>query len=103
MANIGTFKKTGDNFEGEIFTVTLDLQNVRIVAEATVDSDNAPTHRVFVGRAEIGAAWAKTSSAGRNYLSVTLDDPSFTNAINANLFENDDGATFKLVWTRPRP
>jgi hypothetical protein len=40
-------------------------------------NDNAPSHRVFVGRAEIGAAWPKRSTEGRDYLSVKLDDPSF--------------------------
>jgi uncharacterized protein (DUF736 family) len=41
---------------------------------------------VFVGRAEIGAAWSKRSSEGRDYLSVKLDDPSFTNPIFASPF-----------------
>ena len=66
MATIGTFKKTGNNeFNGEIVTLSLQTKNVRIVPEARATGENAPSHRVFVGRAEIGAAWSKTSNEGR--------------------------------------
>ena len=54
----------------------------------------------FFGRAEIGAAWSKQSKRGRDYLSVKLDDPSFTGPIYANLVE--DGETFALIWSRSR-
>ncbi len=85
MANIGTFKKSGPEFQGEIVTLSLQTKGVRIVPETTRASENAPSHRVYVGRAEIGAAWSKRSSEGRDYLSVKLDDPSFTVPIYANL------------------
>ena len=78
MANIGTFKKSGNEFQGEIVTLSVQAKGVRIVPEANRTNDNAPSHRVFVGRAEIGAAWSKRSSEGRDYLSLKLDDPSFT-------------------------
>jgi uncharacterized protein (DUF736 family) len=71
------------------------------VPEAS-DNENAPSHRVFVGRAEIGAAWTKTSNEGREYLSVKLDDPSFTAPIFANLFDDEDGKSFNLIWSRAR-
>ena len=100
MANIGTFKKSGDDFQGEIVTLSLQSRGVRIVPETSRVSDNAPSHRVYVGRAEIGAAWSKRSSEGRDYLSVKLDDPSFTAPIYANLVE--DGDTFTLIWSRSR-
>jgi uncharacterized protein (DUF736 family) len=57
---------------------------------------------VFVGRAEIGAAWSKCSTEGRDYLSVKLDDPSFTQPIYANLFDAEDGAGYSLIWSRSR-
>jgi uncharacterized protein (DUF736 family) len=60
---------------------------------------NAPSHRVFVGRAEIGAAWPKRASEGRDYLSVKLDDPSFNAPIFANLFDGEDD-TYNLIWSR---
>ncbi|MEH6758904.1 MAG: DUF736 domain-containing protein [Parasphingorhabdus sp.] len=102
MANIGTFKKTGNDYRGEIVTVMLQKKNVTIVPEDASENENAPTHRVFVGRAEIGAAWTKTSSEGRGYLSVKLDDPSFTAPIFANLFDDEDGKTYNLIWSRAR-
>ena len=65
MATIGTFKKSGNEFTGEIVTLSLQTKNVRIVPESRQVGENAPSHRVFVGRAEIGAGWSKTSIARR--------------------------------------
>ena len=101
MANIGTFKKTGNDYTGEIITLSVQAKKVRIVPEANRVNDNAPSHRVFVGRAEIGAAWDKRSNEGRDYLSVKLDDPSFTAPIYANLFDDENEDTFSLIWSRP--
>ena len=101
MANIGTFTKTSDGYKGEIVTMSVQQKNVRIVPEAS-DNENAPSHRVFVGRAEIGAAWTKRSNEGRDYLSVKLDDPSFTAPIFANLFDDEDGKSYNLIWSRAR-
>ena len=102
MANIGSFKKVGGDFQGEIVTLSVQTKNVRIVPETSRASDNAPSHRVYVGRAEIGAAWSKRSGEGREYLSVKLDDPSFNAPIYANLFDDEDGETFTLIWSRSR-
>jgi uncharacterized protein (DUF736 family) len=101
MANIGTFTKTAQGYTGEIVTMSVQQKKVRIEAETDVQNDKAPTHRVFVGRAEIGAGWAKQSNEGRDYLSLKLDDPSFTAPIYANLFDDEDGKTFNLIWSRP--
>ena len=103
MANIGTFKKAGDNnFTGEIVTMSLQKKNVTIVAEEASDNENAPSHRVFVAKAEIGACWQKTSKEGRDYLSIKLDDPSFNAPIFASLFADDDGEVHNLIWSRGR-
>ena len=83
MATIGTFKKTGSEYVGEIVTLSVQAKAVRIVPEDSTPNENAPSHRVFVGRAEIGAAWSKRSTEGRDYLSLKLDDPSFTQPIYA--------------------
>jgi len=101
MANIGSFKKVNSEFQGEIVTLSVQTKGVRIVPEANRANDNAPSHRVYVGRAEIGAAWAKKSNEGRAYLSVKLDDPSFTAPIFANLFDDEDGEGYTLIWSRP--
>src|SRR5258708_11467000 len=100
MATIGSFKKSSSNeFQGEIVTLSVQAKGVRIVPETSRTSDNAPSHRVFAGKAEIGAAWSKRSSEGRDYLSVKLDDPSFTTPIYANLFDDEGGETFSLIWS----
>ena len=102
MANIGSFKKSGNEYQGEIVTLSVQTKGVRIVPEANRSNDNAPSHRVFVGRAEIGAAWSKQSNEGRDYLSLKLDDPSFTSPIFANLFDDEPGEGYSLIWSRSR-
>ena len=102
MANIGSFKKVGNEFQGQIATLTMQAKNVRIVPDQRATGENAPSHRVLVGRAEIGAAWSKRSNEGRDYLSVKLDDPSFTAPIYANLVEDEEGDGFGLIWSRPQ-
>jgi uncharacterized protein (DUF736 family) len=102
MANIGFFKKSGSEFQGEIVTLSVQTKNVRIVPETNRANDNAPSHRVYVGRAEIGAAWSKRSNEGRDYLSVKLDDPSFNAPIYANLFDDEDSDGYTLIWSRAR-
>ena len=101
MATIGTFKKSGNEFSGEIVTLSLQAKKVRITPDTRASSENAPSHRVFVGRVEIGAAWAKQSNEGRNYLGLKLDDPSFTAPIYANLVEDEDEEGYSLIWSRP--
>jgi Protein of unknown function (DUF736) len=50
MANIGAFKKSGQEFQGEIVTLSLQTKGVRIVPETDRTNDNTPSHRVYVGR-----------------------------------------------------
>ncbi len=102
MATIGTFKKAGTEIQGEIVTLSVQTKNVRIVPEANRANDNAPSHRIYVGRAEIGAGWTKRSAEGRDYISVKLDDPSFSAPIYANLFDDEGGDGYTLIWSRSR-
>lgn len=99
MATIGTFTRSGDGFSGSVTTLTLDTK----VQLKPVDksSDKAPDFRILAGRAEIGAAWKKTSTENRSYLSVRLDDPSLPAPILANLCEMENGE-FDLIWSRPQ-
>ena len=104
MATIGTFKKSANEYVGEIVTLSVQAKNVRIIPEEDRANDNAPSHRVFVGRVEIGAAWSKRSNEGRDYLSLKLDDPSFTAPIYANLFddtviEGEESYSLCLLYT----
>lgn len=99
MAKIGSFRQVSGELRGQIVTLSVQAKSVRIVADEQA-SGNAPSHRVFVGEAEVGAAWSKRTSDERPYLSVKLDDPSFVAPIFAQLFTGDDGE-YDLVWTRP--
>ena len=101
MANICSFKKVNSEFQGEVVTLSLQAKGVRIVPETNRSKDSAPSHRIFVGRVEIGAAWQQRSEAGRDYLKVKLDDPSYTTPIFANLFDDEDGEGYTLIWSRP--
>lgn len=100
MTAIGTFKKSGNDYTGDIVTLSLQAKDVRIIAQENNGNENAPSHRVLVGEVEIGAAWTKRSSEGRPYLALELDDPSFTAAIYANLIEEYGTETFSLIWSR---
>jgi uncharacterized protein (DUF736 family) len=101
MATIGNFKKAGNEYKGMIITLSVQAKNVRIVPETDVTSEKAPSHRVYVGEAEVGAAWTNLATSERKAsLSVKLDDPSFTAPVHAVLFEGQDG-DFDLIWTRP--
>ena len=105
MATIGTFKKAGNEFTGEIVTLSVQAKGVRIVPDTRATGENAPSHRVLVGRAEIGAAWSKRSNEGRDYLSLKLDDPNFTAPIYANLFDDtviEGEDSYSLIWSRSR-
>ena len=51
------------------------------------------------GEFEFGAAWAKTSKAGKPYLSVKLDGPTLAQPINCALTKQQDGS-HALVWNR---
>ena len=99
MATIGTFTKTNAGFNGTIQTIGLKAKVAITPVEKRGDSH--PDFRVFVGKVEIGAAWSKQSTEGRNYLGLKLDDPSFTATIYANLFNDEDGEGFSLIWSRP--
>jgi len=99
MAKIGSFKKVAGEYKGQIVTLGVQAKGVRIASDEQA-TGNAPTHRVFIADAEVGAAWSKRTSEDRPYLSVKLDDPSFTGPIFAQLFEGD-GGEFDLVWNRP--
>ncbi|RUX45860.1 DUF736 domain-containing protein [Mesorhizobium sp. M4A.F.Ca.ET.050.02.1.1] len=102
MATIGNFQQAGENeFHGEIVTLSLQAKKVRIVPDTRASGENAPSHRVLVGRVEIGAGWSKQSNEGRAYLGLKLDDPSFTAPIYANLVADEGSQSYNLIWSRP--
>ena len=101
MATIGTFEHVGDSeYLGDIFTLSLRAKNVRIVPVSRTN-ENAPSHRVYLDRVEVGAGWSKRSNEGRDYLSLKLDDPGFDAPIYANLVHDEGAETCNLIWSRP--
>ena len=42
MVNIGSFKRSGTGFQGEIVTLSVQAKGVHIVPDDTKSSDNAP-------------------------------------------------------------
>ena len=100
MAIIGTFTKQDGAYAGSIATLTVKAKVNIAPVEKT--GEKAPDFRVYSGKAEIGAAWSKRSNEGREYLSVKLDDPSFTQPIYANLFDAEDEQGYALIWSRSR-
>lgn len=97
MATIGTFTQDGDTFTGTINTLALKAKATLQPVEKS--NDQMPDFRVYAAGAEIGAAWNKTSKGERPYLSVKLDDPSFSGAIYCRLVELE-GGRHQLLWSR---
>ncbi len=88
MATIGTFKKSGEEYTGIFETLTI------------------PDYRVFQKNphfnSEIGAGWKKSARDGSEYLSVSLDDPSFADKINCRLIGTGPENNYTLCWDRQR-
>ncbi|MBI1686797.1 DUF736 domain-containing protein [Caulobacter hibisci] len=99
MATIGTFTiRENGAYTGSIDTLTIKLKAVEFRPVTEKTSDKSPDFRVYAGKADLGAAWKKVSKDEKDYLSVKLDDPSFSSAVNAALVDLDGVLT--LVWSR---
>ena len=108
MPVIGQFIRENDGFIGHLTTLSLH-QDIIIVAAEPSDAENAPDFRVHVldtmsneTGAEIGAGWKRTGEKAGDYVSLQLDDPTFSQPIRANLFQSaDDKSAWGLHWNRP--
>lgn len=99
--NIGFFKATNSGYEGKIQTL---LHNLDATFERVLNrtNENAPAFHVYHGELVIGAAWERKTKTGKRYLSVSLEDPTFSSGFYS-LWRNDgveDG--YNLVFERPR-
>jgi uncharacterized protein (DUF736 family) len=101
MANIGTFTAEKDGFTGQLRTLTLNFK-VKLVPNDKGENESAPDFRLQAAGHDFGAAWKKTSEAGRDYLSVAIDDPSFPATVYARLIEGEND-THELIWSRSKP
>lgn len=96
MTILGHFLEVDGGFRGAVRTLTLtaDLTLTPTGAEGSA----SPSHRVFAGEVECGAAWPAEDEGA--LLNVRLDDPSWAEPIRARLVRarNDE---LLLVWRRP--
>jgi uncharacterized protein (DUF736 family) len=99
-----TYNKAKDSYEGEIKTLTL-LRGKVAFRPTEGKKDKSPAYRIVIesaqGSVELGAAWKRTSEAGRAFLSVSLDDPALPHPLSAALMPADDGKGAILIWSRP--
>src|SRR5690625_2372113 len=100
-ANIGTFTPNKDGSPGTLRTRTLNVRVNRVPNDKR-ENNKAPDFRRQATGNDFGAACKKTPEAGREYLSVTLDNPSFPATVYARLIEGEDG-THDLIWSRSKP
>ena len=100
MKTIGIFTKEGNHFHGEIRTLSLSiLADFEPLAKK---GEKSPDYRVTAEGSELGAAWKKTSQDGTEYLSVSLDDPTFASPIHCRLVKTGTEVTHTLTWERAR-
>lgn len=104
--NIGNFSydKKADTYSGNVKTLTVMVSDVRFVPNEK-SNEKQPDYRIIGttahGDVEFGSAWKRTGEKGE-FLSVSIDDPSLTDSLNAALFTAADGESATLVWTRPK-
>lgn len=103
MAHIGKFKSISNGFEGELFMLQLTTKNVRVTKiDPPLANKRAPTHRIHVGRVEIGSAWPQQTEDERDYLSLTIDFPGLVAPIYAILMQDREGEGFGAYWNRKK-
>jgi uncharacterized protein (DUF736 family) len=100
MAQIGTFTRNEDgSFAGTIRTLNINTK-ATIKPVAAKESERSPDFRVGANGVELGAGWSKAAKdTGTEYVSVKLDDPSFTAPVYATLVQGEKGE-HKLIWSR---
>lgn len=99
MTTIGTFTAAKDGYTGTVRTLSVNIK-VKIVPAEKINA-NAPDYRILAGNYELGAAWKKTAQTSqREYLSVTLDDPSLPSTLYARLVQNEESEEYSLIWSR---
>jgi uncharacterized protein (DUF736 family) len=99
MAQIGTFTRGEDgSFTGQIRTLNISTKaTIRPIAK---EGERSPDYRVAANGVELGAGWSKTAKdTGAEYVSVKLDDPSFTGPVYATLVAGEKGE-HRLIWSR---
>jgi len=102
MATIALLTKQKDGgFSGTL--ILPSLTGVKIVlAPVEKQTEKGPAYRVTIGAFEAGAAWMKTSKAGKAYISVKLSEPSFHGGSIYPVLVKSATAGYLLEWN-PQP
>jgi uncharacterized protein (DUF736 family) len=112
MSEIGRLQPTSpqslSRFTGVISTFD-KRYSVRFEGDETKIDDRAPSHRIFARsssghESEIGSAWLKTTKHGQNagkpFMSITIDYPGMSAALNVAAFPSHDGKDWVVAWRR---
>ena len=99
MTTIGYFRRDGEAYVGRLSTLQIDA-TVRLVPIDRL-SARAPAFRAFVGETECGAAWRPLDPASGALLNLELDDPTWSEPVNARLMAGEE--PHPLVWIRHKP
>jgi uncharacterized protein (DUF736 family) len=108
---IGKFREHEDLYAGSLYGLGFAVPFV-LFSPVPAKIGNGPDFIVMgaeseeegdaTGCAELGAAWSKTSKAGKPYLSVKLDSPVLVSPVNCALIRQQNGS-HGLIWTREQP
>lgn len=112
MSTIGKLKLVRDGqghfLVGYVRTLEINLQ-LKCYPITDAVSDKSPAYRIFaVGRdsaeVEVGALWKKTITKpekfGEEFFSLTIDDPSLAQSLNAAAFAEPDGESWLVTFRR---
>lgn len=108
MSTIGTLHRKRDGFEGQLSTMQF-AASVVLLPNRRKQGENDPDFEVFAINPNgelirVGAAWKKAMKApgreGNEFLSITLDDPSFPAPLNVAAFESEEPDRFNISWRR---
>lgn len=112
MSTIGKIQRrqtrTGDALEGHISTLQYSFR-FQLVPAAKSGNPSAPKYQIVTtnnsgATVVIGAAWVKTikrgNKEGEEFLTLTIDDPSFPKSLNVAAFQNSDAGDWDITYRR---
>lgn len=97
---IGKFTASVTGYTGQLKTLTLNIP-LQLLANDRKSKLEQPDYNVFSGDVEIGAAWNKVSGDAENYISVTIDDPTFPASVYFSIVKLHEAEQL-LVWSRQK-
>jgi len=110
--NIGELKETttkaGKILVGVISTLQISL-TIELHPAPKTDNTRSPNHFIYAWgengvRIKVGAAWIKTMkrgpSAGEEFLTLTIDDPSLQRPLNVAAFKNTETGNWDIMFRR---